>query len=162
MSTLQKAVFIDLDGTLITTKSGRRFPIHSEDWKFIPDTLNALKYFYKRKYKIIIVSNQGGIEEGYISESVFINKVEHICKSLEKHLSFKKNSTCYIYCSKMESYNRKPNPGMAYDMAIDHELDLHESVMIGDFESDKLFSIKAGIGTYYDVNDMTLLTSLLD
>lgn len=154
MSNLNKAVFIDLDHTLITTKSGRVFPIHSEDWKFLPDSLRALDYFYKAGYKIIIVSNQGGIEEGYITEKLFIAKIEKVCSTLEKLLKFKKNYIIYYYCSTMTDYNRKPNPGMAFEAALDYELDLIQSIMIGDMDSDKGFAVNAGINTYYDINDL--------
>ena len=32
---MNKAVFVIIDETLITTKSGKSFPINSEDWKFL-------------------------------------------------------------------------------------------------------------------------------
>ena len=149
-----KALFIDLDGTLITTNSGRKFPIHSNDWKLLPNTLEAIKYFYNKGYKLIIVSNQGGISEGYLAEKVFINKIEAVCAKVEKLMKFKRNTIAYFYCKDMESYNKKPNPGMAYEAAIEYELNLSESVMFGDFESDKGFQVNAGIGEYYHITDI--------
>lgn len=147
-----RAVFTDLDGTLITTASGRKFPIHSADWKFLPETLDALQYFYKNKYKIIIISNQGGIEEGYMAEKVFIGKIEEICKAIEGRLRFVPNSISYLFCSKMRSYNRKPSAGMAYEAALEYELDLRNSVMFGNYITDEQFAINSGIGEYYDIN----------
>lgn len=147
-----RAVFTDLDGTLITTASGRKFPIHSADWKFLPETLDALQYFYKNGYKIIIISNQGGIEEGYMAEKVFLGKIEHICKVLEKRLKFKRNSVSYSFCPKMKSYNRKPSAGMAYEAALEYELDLSNSIMFGNYITDEQFAENAGINEYYDIN----------
>lgn len=151
---MNKAVFTDLDGTVITTNSGRKFPIHSADWKFIPETLKALKYFYNKGYKIIIVTNQGGIEEGYIAEKVFISKIEKICKTLEKRLGMKANSVSYFYCTSMIGYYRKPNAGMAYEAALEYELDLNRSIMFGDYITDEQFTKNAGILEYFDINDI--------
>jgi len=147
-----KAVFVDLDHTLITTKSGRKFPIHSEDWKFIGDTLKTIKHFYTKGYRIIIVTNQGGIEEGYITEKIVVAKLNAVCQSLEKHLKLRKNCVSYFYCKHMESYNRKPNPGMGYEAALEYELELDECIMIGDTITDEEFARKAGIKAYYDVS----------
>lgn len=157
MENRQKALFANLDGTIITTNSGRKFPIHSADWKFIPETLDALKYYYKKGYKIIIVTNQGGIEEGYMAEKVFIEKIGKICELLEKKLKFTPNSICYFYCPNMVDYNRKPNPGMAYEAAIDYELNLLDSIMLGNTDRDSKFTANAGIGTYIDVADLLLM-----
>ncbi len=151
MKELQKVLFIDLDGTIITTRSGKKFPIHSEDWKFIPETLNAMLAYANKGYKIIIVTNQGGIESGFTTETVFMLKIEKICKSLEKVLNLKKNSICYYFCPSMEGYSRKPNPGMAFDAAIDYDLTFVDSVMIGDMDSDREFSRNAGISNYYSI-----------
>lgn len=151
---MTKVLFTDLDGTLIRTESGRTFPLHSKDWKFIPKTLQAIKHFTDKDYKVIIITNQGGIECGFINEQVFINKIEDICIKLEKILKLKKNSISYRYCKYMESYERKPNPGMAFDALVDEELILKDSVMFGDMESDFEFSLNAGINTYYSIEDI--------
>ena len=158
MKQTANALFLDLDGTLITTRSGRAFPLHSEDWKFLPDTLKLIRRQYLEGFQLIIVTNQGGIEEGYITERAFILKIEAICKSLEKLLKLKKNKVSYYYCKNLVDYNRKPNPGIAYEAALDYELDLGNSIMVGDMVTDREFAKNAGIGTYYDVLDLPSLT----
>lgn len=149
-----KVLFTDLDGTLIRTKSGRSFPLHSADWQFIPETVKAIKYYNNLGYKIVIVTNQAGIENGFVNEQVFINKIEQICVALEKLLKIKKNSISYRYCKDSNSYNRKPNPGMAFDVLMEEELTLADSVMFGDFDSDKEFAKNAGITTYFDIEQI--------
>ena len=47
----------DLDGTLITTKSGNNFPKDWEDWKFLPGVIDKLR---NMKEGILIVTNQNG------------------------------------------------------------------------------------------------------
>lgn len=126
-----KAVFIDLDNTLITTKSGKKFPIHSEDWKFIPETLDAIQYYNKNGYRVIILSNQPGIEEGYVIENAFISKVEKICKVLEKELKFPPQSISYSYCPKIDNFHRMPNTGMIHELALDYELKTNQCTILG-------------------------------
>lgn len=149
-----KVLFTDLDGTLIRTKSGKTFPIHSADWQFIPETIKAIKYHTNIGYKVIIVTNQAGIELGFVNEQVFINKIEGICTALEKILKLKKNSISYRYCKNQESYDRKPNPGMAFDVLVDEELTLKDSIMFGDFDTDREFAVNAGINKYYDIEEL--------
>jgi len=151
---MEIAVFTDLDGTLIETRSGRKFPLHSEDWKFIDSTLAALKYYADKGYKICIVTNQGGIEQGYLTEKVFLRKINTVCAGLEKLLSLPSNTVSYAYCTEMESYHRKPNPGMAYDLALELCLDLKSCVMFGDRDSDQMFATNAGMRKYLSITEI--------
>ena len=48
---------------------------------------------------------------------------------------------------KKDSYDRKPNPGMILKAAKDFNIDLEQSILIGDKESDIESAQKAGIGT---------------
>ena len=67
-------IFSDLDGTLINTVSGETFPKGIWDMKFRYEVLDKIKEV-KPEY-LLIVSNQGGIERGFISQSDFSTKIE--------------------------------------------------------------------------------------
>jgi D-glycero-D-manno-heptose 1,7-bisphosphate phosphatase len=149
-----KAVFTDLDGTLIKTKTGRDFPLHTGDWRLVDETLDALEYYIKLGYKVIVVTNQAGIEQGYVPEKAFVIKINTICDKVEKELNLPKGSVSYYYCKHNESYYRKPNPGMAYDAAIEYEINLKESIMFGDMDTDREFALNSGIGEYKDINEI--------
>lgn len=151
---MDKALFLDLDGTLIATRSGRDFPLHEDDWRFNDSVLACIKHYAKKEYDIYIISNQGGIESGYITVASFERKINKICDKIEKLLNLKEIVVGFIYCANMISYNRKPNPGMAYELAIEHELDLRNSVMVGDMQSDREFAINAGIGKYLSITEV--------
>lgn len=151
---MNKALLCDLDGTLITTRSGREFPLHSEDWKFIDSTLECIRHFHKRGYIICIVTNQGGIELGYLTKTSFINKIDSICTKMEKMLKIEEGSIKYMFCPNMVDFNRKPLPGMAYELAIQHELDLRNSVMLGDMKTDNEFARNAGCIRYININEI--------
>ncbi|BEI84414.1 hypothetical protein CcaverHIS002_0410180 [Cutaneotrichosporon cavernicola] len=52
-------VLYDLDGTLITTRSGKTFPKGSDDWKWWDDSVpNRLKQDHKDGKHVIVLSNQ--------------------------------------------------------------------------------------------------------
>ncbi len=40
---MEKLVFCELDNTLITTRSGKNYPLTTKDWKFIDNTIGALQ-----------------------------------------------------------------------------------------------------------------------
>lgn len=61
-----KILFCDLDGTLINTVSGETFPRGVWDMHFRFGVLNAIRN-YEPDY-ICIVSNQGGIENGFCKQ----------------------------------------------------------------------------------------------
>ncbi len=58
---MQVAAF-DLDGTLIRTKSGKKFPLSTADWTWwhpcVPEKLRAL---HRDGFRLVIFTNQGGI-----------------------------------------------------------------------------------------------------
>ena len=67
---MHKAVFIIIDETLITTKSGKSFPINSEDWKFRTNFYDLFKNAVEKQYKIVLIDNQLGIGQGFITEKL--------------------------------------------------------------------------------------------
>ena len=154
---LKKALFCNLDNTLITTRSERKIPLHSKDWKLDDSVLSCIKAYNKNSYLICIISNQLSIGEGYMSKEVFHRKMEEICTTIERMLKLEENIV-YAYSTLPDIYNSKPNPGMAYDLAVEHELDLRNSIMVGNSEEDRLFSLNAGFRKYYNINEVEAIS----
>lgn len=151
-------LFLDLDHTIIKPSSGGTFPIGVDDWELIRGIVPVLKSHIDKGYKLIIVTNQGGIEAGHITEEEFNTKALAIAKELEKFdISISK-----WYINKTlnkDDYYRKPNPGVAYQAAIEFELYLRYSIMVGDMDTDERFAKNAYIGTYYHVDDFLKLSN---
>jgi D-glycero-D-manno-heptose 1,7-bisphosphate phosphatase len=157
MKGLNKALFLDLDGTIVKVKSGETFSKTVNDWEFIDGVLASIKRFSERGYIICIVCNQGGIELGKVTEEFIDTKINSIRVEIEAYI----NNYVYVaYCRSMEHYDRKPNPGMAYYFARELSLNLRDSIMVGDQESDHAFQINAGIGAFLRVEQFaeTLIT----
>lgn len=73
----------DMDGTIITTKSGKTFMQNVDDWKLwdrkVKDKLNEL---HDKGHKIVFITNQLGIGKGKVSESDFKTKVEAVVNKI--------------------------------------------------------------------------------
>lgn len=160
-----KVIYADLDGTLIDTISGETFPKGIWDFEFKFDVLNKIKELNPKV--IYIVSNQGGIELGYVNDIAFLRKMWFICQAIKDYTNINVN---FDYCksNNKDDYRRKPNTGMLeffYSEYIDRiDFDKSEALMIGDAsgkegqfsDSDKKCAENFGID-YMDVNDFLKL-----
>jgi DNA 3'-phosphatase len=170
---MKNIIFFDLDGTLISTKSGKTFPKDEKDWMLNYPLLPVLSKIYKLHVTDetvqVIVSNQGGIDLNIINEDLWLKKVKDVVQELHDVTSNTIQPVVEIqeihYCTSASKlhYKRKPNCGMAYRTALDNKVgNLKTSVMIGDASgkpyqhsnSDLEFARNAGIGFYYDVEDL--------
>ena len=73
----KKVLFIDLDGTLIKTVSGKTFPEDITDFRVQLPVLNKIVEKLPNLEMFFIVSNQGGIGK-FISEADFVTKIDAI------------------------------------------------------------------------------------
>jgi bifunctional polynucleotide phosphatase/kinase len=59
---LEKIASFDMDDTIITRKSGAKFPKDANDWLILNDKVSPkIKELYDDGYKIVIFTNQAGI-----------------------------------------------------------------------------------------------------
>lgn len=104
-----KLLITDLDGTLIETVSGNTFPKGIWDMKIKLDVFEAIKNYAPDD--ILIISNQGGIEKGFVDREMFEYKFDYISNALEDYTDI---SVSAYYCdsNNKRNANRKPNIGM--------------------------------------------------
>lgn len=144
----QKAAFLDRDGT-INKYVG--FLKNISEFELISGVASAIKKINDLGYLVIVVTNQPVIARGEVS----LQELQEIHNKMETLLGEQGAYIDAIYfcphhphkgyegeCAeyKIECECRKPKPGMLIRAAADFNIDLRQSWMIGDSESD----IKAG------------------
>lgn len=138
----RKAVFLDRDG-VINIEKGYVFKI--EDYEFQAGVFEALRHFASKGYLLFIVTNQSGISRGYYSESDFFNLTDYVESSMEAQgVKIAKTYFC-PHSSDDVCECRKPQPGMFFKAQREFDLDMQNSWMIGDKESDIEAALAAGV-----------------
>ena len=134
---MQRAVFLDRDGTLIAEKN---YLSHPEDVEIFPGAAAALKQLTAAGFKLLIVTNQSGIGRGYFTLADAEKVNQHLCREFVRDgVQFEK-----IYIAPeapdQPSRGRKPSPQFLFDARDEFGLNLAESFMIGD----KLIDLECG------------------
>lgn len=144
----QRAIFLDRDGTINIYKGFLR-NIH--DFELIQGIGDAIQRINEQGYLAIVVTNQPVIARGELSKE----ELEEIHNRMETELGREGAYLDGIYVCphhpdkgyegevaelKFDCACRKPKPGMLLRAAKDFNINLEESWMVGDSESD----IKAG------------------
>jgi D-glycero-D-manno-heptose 1,7-bisphosphate phosphatase len=146
---MNKALFLDRDG-VINYDSGYTHKIHG--FTFKQDVFSFVKEFYDKGYLIFIITNQSGIARGYYTIDQFNQLTAHI------HSVFKENNIniTKTYFSPYHIHGvipeftrhsacRKPGSGMIFQAKQEYNIDLSQSVLIGDQETDIQAGKNAGI-----------------
>lgn len=144
MKNKQKAIFLDRDGT-INKYVG--FLKNIEEFELLPGVVDAIRLINDSGYLAIVVTNQPVIARGDVTYS----ELEMIHNKMETLLGLEGVYVDGIYfCPhhpnkgyageipelKIDCDCRKPKPGMLLKAALDFNIDLTSSWMVGDSESD--------------------------
>jgi len=152
----QKAAFLDRDGTIIQ-ENGYISKINQVE--FIPGSIEAIQRLKSLGYKIIIITNQSGVAQGFFSEK----SLKRVNNYLHRKLKQSKAGWDGIYfCPHhprvgLKRYLkdcecRKPKTGLIKQAVKKHKLQLKGSVAIGDKLTD------VGLGKNAKIKSILLLT----
>jgi D-glycero-D-manno-heptose 1,7-bisphosphate phosphatase len=169
----RKALFIDRDGVI---NEDTEYPCRPEQIRFNEPIFPLCKLAAQKGYLLIVITNQAGIAKGRFTEQDV--KDLHVWMAGE----FKKRGITidrFYYCPHhLEAripeylYNcncRKPKPGMVLQAVKDFNIDVRQSLVVGDKPSDRIeldglrsVIVKSGYtGDDYDIDDLAKVADYL-
>ena len=142
---LNKTIFLDRDGVINVDS-----PLYIKSWDefmFIPGSLEALRILNEKKFDVILITNQSIINRGMVPQNV----LKHIFLMMNSEIESSGGKiTDIFYCPHTPEEGctcRKPLPGLIQKARKKYEIDISESVMVGDSAKDILCARNAGCGT---------------
>lgn len=145
---MQKAIFLDRDGVINKEKN---YLYKSEDFEFIEGIFDLVMYYQNLGYAVFVVTNQSGIAREYYSVDDFNVLTTWMIGEFAKHNIEIQH---VYYCPHHPDISgkcscRKPEPGMLLEAASTYDIDLQNSIMIGDKERDIEAGLNAGLHETY-------------
>jgi len=160
-----KGIIFDIDGTLtgaLSSYPNDGFKKHPKDVIVLPGVLEGMKFHHDKNYVMVGASNQGGCSAINPESGKPRKNIEDAIKEMEYTLYLIPNLEAIYFCPDYEGNQcykvsrdknheifyrspsaifkqhsfRKPGAGMLTKIAIDYNLDLSESWMIGDRAED--------------------------
>ena len=140
-----RAAFFDRDGT-INVDFGHVYK--PEELKFVPRTPEIIRHYNELKIPVIVVTNQAGIAKGLYTEQDMHRFNDYLNQCLIK--KYGAHIDAVYFCPHHPDFTgecacRKPKPGLFFKAAAEWNIDLSQSIMYGDKESDKIAAQCAGI-----------------
>ena len=140
----QRAVILDRDGVLNQRPPRAHYVRSWDEFRWLPDAIEALRLLKSEGYKLILASNQSGIARGVMTEE----NLALLHSQMRDELAAAGVSLDAIYYCPHGwddgCFCRKPSPGMLYQAQREFHLDLTKTLFIGDDERDEEAGVAAG------------------
>jgi D-glycero-D-manno-heptose 1,7-bisphosphate phosphatase len=142
---MNKAIFLDRDGVL--NEEIGNYVCSIEEFTILPGVAGALKAFTEKGYRLIIITNQGGLAKKLYTLSELDRMHEYLRSEMER-------SGVYFdeiyYCPHHPDYNgkclcRKPGSVMVEKALARFDIDPALSYFIGDRDRDVQAAEAAGV-----------------
>jgi HAD superfamily hydrolase (TIGR01662 family) len=142
-----KAIVLDIDGTVRTTTGSEKYPTKPSEVKAFKERAAKLKKLQKEGYLLVGASNQSGIAKGKLTKEA----AEACFAETQKQLGVKFETILYCPHSvpPIACYCRKPNPGLGVELMWRYKLDPRQCICVGDMGTDRSFAERCGF-TFVD------------
>ena len=138
-----RALFLDRDGVINVDKS---YLYKIEDFELVDGIIDLVRSYQEQGYLPIVVTNQSGIGRGYYTQEDYMKLTEHMVSLFAQegvrieaiyHCPHTPEDRCSC---------RKPRIGMLSAAQKAHQIDMKNSIMVGDKESDMEAAYRAKVG----------------
>jgi D-glycero-D-manno-heptose 1,7-bisphosphate phosphatase len=138
------AVILDRDGVLNVRAPKAQYITSPAEWRWLPGALTALKQLADAGWRVIVVSNQAGINRGVMTPAD-LDDITGLMRYEAMEAGGRIDG--FYYCPHdwdEGCWCRKPAPGMLFQAQQDANLDLTQTFFIGDDERDIEAAAAAG------------------
>lgn len=144
---MKKAAFLDRDGVINRKAPEGEYITRWEEMEILPGVPEAIALLTQAGYCVLAVSNQRCVAKGLLK----VSELESMHERLRKELEAKGAHITKIYYCPHDNNPpcecRKPAPGMLLTAALEHDIDLGNSWMLGDSDVDMRAGRSAGCRT---------------
>jgi D-glycero-D-manno-heptose 1,7-bisphosphate phosphatase len=144
MGLLKKVVFLDRDGT-INVDSADYIKSRSE-FEFIPDSIEAIRDLTANGFTAIVITNQSALARRFVSPEELDAMHAMMCREVAAAGG---KITDLFFCPHLPDEGcecRKPAPGLIDQAHRKYNIDLSDSIMVGDSAKDIACGRNAGCG----------------
>lgn len=142
----KKALFLDRDGVVNELTPNGEYVLSCAMFRLRSAIVPLIRFARTAGYLVVVVTNQRGVNLGRMTHA----DLEDIHVYMRELLAAEDAPVDAVYACTHgfdECACRKPKPGMLLQAAQDLDIDLSESVMVGDKESDMAAGRAAGCKT---------------
>lgn len=150
---MDKALFLDRDGVI--NHDPGDYTMSLSEFVILPTVIQALKLAHSKGYKIIIITNQGGIAKGLYDHA----EVHRMHEKLQQSCIAEGFQITHFYYSPhhpdySKSLSRKPGSLLMERAIARYKIDASQSIMIGDKSRDVECAAAVGVkGIQIPTND---------
>ena len=147
---MKNAVFLDRDGVINEVLTDRvKFVNKPHELYFLPGVPEAIKKLNNFFDFVFVVTNQGGVGLGFMKEHQLRKIHDHMIAELKKEGATIHSVAYCPHKPKAGCACRKPNSKLIVDLGKRYNINLSQSYMVGDTDTDIIAGKKAGTKTVF-------------
>ena len=131
----RRCVFLDRDGVINVKAPAGEYINSWQQFRWIDGIVDWIRLFNAMDFVVIVVTNQRGVARGLTDES----NLAEIHQKMQSELASKGARIDDVYVCPHAADTcqcRKPNPGLVQQAQRKWDIDLSQSLLIGDSDSD--------------------------
>lgn len=136
-----KLVILDRDGVI--NRDSPDYIKHPDEWVPLPGSLGAIAALCRGGYRVAVATNQSGIARGLYSQEILCQIHAKMCAAVAQ-AGGEIALICHCASADDRHPQRKPNPGMLYQIADHFGVSLDGVPCIGDSLRDIVAAKRAG------------------
>ena len=147
--TPKKILLVDRDGTINRKPERARYLADWSDWRFVPETLDALKRLAAAGWSFVVISNQAGVARGMVTADQVWELDRRMKEALGREgVPILGSHYCFHHWDD-HCLCRKPEPGMFHAASREYGVRLDRAWYLGDDPRDAVAAWRAGCRCAY-------------